>query len=75
MIFKIYKYFLYFLIPFIRINLQLRIIRNKEEEERIKERFGISKIIRPKKNLIWIHAASVGEFNSATGLIKKLKVF
>ena len=49
-----------------------RISKNKEDPKRYRERYGISKLKRPKGNLIWIHAASVGEFNSATGLIKYL---
>lgn len=68
----IYKYAIYLLIPLIKINLSIRIKKNKEEKLRIKERFGKSNKLRPKGNLIWIHAASVGEFNSATGLINIL---
>ena len=68
----IYKYAFYLLIPFIKLNLIHRIKKGKEEKNRVKERFGISKIKRPKGNLIWIHSSSVGEFNSSTTLIKHL---
>ncbi len=70
--FKLYKYCLYILVPLIKFNLYLRANNNKEDITRISERYGDSTINRPKKSLIWIHAASVGEFNSATGLINKL---
>ena len=69
---KIYKYLIYLLVPFIKLNLFIRIKKNKEDRNRVNERFGISKKSRPKGNLIWIHAASVGEFNSTTGLINYL---
>ncbi len=72
MILLSYKYIFYILLPLVKINLFLRIKRNKEDPKRYKERFGISKLKRPKGNLIWIHAASLGEFNSSTGLIKYL---
>ena len=72
MILSSYKYIFYILLPLIKINLIFRIRRNKEDPKRYRERYGISKLKRPKGNLIWIHAASVGEFNSATGLIKYL---
>ena len=69
---KIYKYLIYFLVPFIKLNLFIRIKKNKEDKKRINERFGIAKKPRPKGNLIWIHAASIGEFNSTIGLINYL---
>ena len=69
---KIYKYLIYFLVPFIKLNLFIRIKKNKEDRKRINERFGIAKKPRPKGNLIWIHAASIGEFNSTIGLINYL---
>ena len=70
--FKIYNFFIYILIPFLKLNLYIRANRGKEEKSRINERFGLTSATRPKNNLIWIHASSVGEFNSTTGLIKKI---
>jgi len=69
---RAYKYFTYFLIPLIKLHTLYRVVIKKEEGHRIKERYGISKINRPKGNLIWIHASSVGEFNSTTALINEL---
>ncbi|MET1413970.1 3-deoxy-D-manno-octulosonic acid transferase [Roseibium sp. HPY-6] len=44
----------------------------KEIPERKQERFGRSSIARPNGNLVWIHAASVGETTSALALIETL---
>jgi len=59
------------MIPIILINIYVRILRNKEDKKRYGERFGSTKIKKPKdKDLIWIHASSVGEFKSSDLLIK-----
>ena len=65
----LYQLIGYILIPIIKININLRINRGKEDGERYLERFGITSIKRPKGDLIWIHAASVGEFKSASIII------
>lgn len=49
-----------------------RISRGKEDRERLKERFGCAGLPRPKGRLIWLHAASVGEANSAMPLLQHL---
>ena len=67
-----YKFISYILIPFVYLNTYLRLIRKKEDIVRYKERFGYTsfkKII--KKDVIWIHASSVGEFKSCDYLINK----
>ena len=67
---KLYKIISYFLIPIIKINTFIRIIKKKEDKIRYKERFGITNLQRPLgKELIWIHASSVGEFKSSDFLI------
>ena len=68
----IYKYLGIFLIPIIKINIFFRIRKGKENKNRYKERYGISNINRPRGDLIWIHATSVGEFKSADILINSL---
>ena len=68
----IYKYLGIILIPLIKINLLLRILKGKENKNRFSERYGISSIERPEGDLIWIHAASVGEFKSTVLLIDTL---
>ena len=60
------------LIPIIKINLHIRILKGKEDKIRYLERYGISKINRPQGKVIWIHAASIGEFKSSSILINKL---
>ena len=67
---SIYKFTSYFLIPFIYINTFLRLIRKKEDIKRYKERFGSTNLKKvEEKEVIWIHASSVGEFKSCDFLI------
>ena len=65
----LYQFLSFILIPFIKINLLIRILKGKEDKLRYRERYGITSIKRPKGQIIWIHTASVGEFKSATILI------
>ncbi len=70
--FKIYYYLSYFLIPAISINLLFRISKNKEDRSRYKERIGKTDIdYEFRKKIIWLHAASVGEFKSCDLIIEK----
>ena len=67
-----YRLLGFLLIPIIKLNIYLRILKYKEDKSRYYERYGISKIKRPNGKLIWIHASSVGEFKSASTIINKL---
>lgn len=58
--------------PFLNLYLQRRLKKGKEDGERINERRGIPSIQRPSGTLIWVHAASVGESQSALVLIDAL---
>ena len=69
---RIYKFIGIVLIPLIKLNILVRINQSKESANRYKERFGIPSRTKPAKKLIWIHAASVGEFKSADVLINSL---
>lgn len=67
---KIYKFISYFLIPIIYLNIFIRLIKKKEDNNRYKERFGFTNLKKTvAKEVIWIHASSVGEFKSCDLLI------
>ncbi len=69
---NLYKLLSYFIVPFIFINLYLRIINKKEDKKRYKERLGNTDYnSKLSKKVIWIHAASVGEFKSCHIIIEK----
>ncbi|MCK5621189.1 MAG: 3-deoxy-D-manno-octulosonic acid transferase [Alphaproteobacteria bacterium] len=58
--------------PLVRFYLGLRAQRGKEDPARMAERRGIASAPRPEGPLIWLHAASVGEAQSALALIGRL---
>jgi 3-deoxy-D-manno-octulosonic-acid transferase len=58
--------------PLIRLYLERRKLRAKEDPERFGERLGCAGLPRPEGNLIWVHAASVGESLSLLALIEVL---
>lgn len=58
--------------PIVRVYLGLRARRGKEDPLRMAERRGIASAPRPEGPLIWLHAASVGEAQSALALIDRL---
>ena len=67
---KLYIILSFLLIPIVLINTYLRVLRKKEDKERYKERFGFTNLKKPnEKEVIWIHASSVGEFKSSDFII------
>ena len=60
----------YLLSPLIII---LRLIKNKEDPKRCKEKFCFFTKRKNKGKLIWIHCASVGEFQSVVPLIEQIE--
>jgi len=58
--------------PVLGTILRKRVRRGKEDPARLDERKGISKTNRPDGILFWVHAASVGEAQSALILIQHL---
>ena len=71
LILNLYKFLGLLFIPIIKLNLFFRILNGKENKKRFNERFGKSSLSRPKGEIVWIHATSVGEFKSADFLINK----
>ena len=67
-IYRILINIIYFLSPIIII---FRLIKKKEDLNRFKEKFCFFTKKRHKGKLIWIHGASVGEFQSIIPLIEK----
>lgn len=60
-----------FFIPIFCLNLLIRIIKKKEEINKILERFSLgSNSLEKNKDTIWFHAASVGESRSIFKLIQ-----
>ena len=58
--------------PFFILILFYRLFIGKEDSSRLKERFGLYNIKKPKSKLVWFHAASVGEVKSIFPIVKKL---
>lgn len=58
--------------PFLIIYLYLRIKKGKEDQNRIGERLGSSSVNRPQGDIVWLHAVSVGEANSALILLDEI---
>lgn len=52
--------------------LAKRLAEGKEDPDRLDERCGIASVARPKGELVWFHAASVGESLSLIDLIETL---
>ena len=69
---RLYSFITYVLLPFILINFFLRLIKDKEDRKRYQERFGKANYnLKLNKRIIWLHAASVGEFKSSDLIIDK----
>tara|TARA_B000000532_G_scaffold42950_1_gene32000 strand:- start:422 stop:1708 length:1287 start_codon:yes stop_codon:yes gene_type:complete len=71
---QVYTLAFYLLLPIYFVRLFLKGINNKEYLSRWPERLGIAKNTPSReKNLIWIHAVSVGEVNASIPLLRRLK--
>ena len=58
--------------PLALLLIARRLKRGKEISERLGERYGKSKLVRPQGPLVWVHGASVGELLSALPLIERI---
>ena len=71
----IYRALTILLYPFLIILIYCRKIFHKEDPERYKEKIFSShfNVVRKKNsNLLWFHAASIGELKSIIPIVKKL---
>ncbi len=71
MIFFIYQFLLSIIIFFSPFIIIFRILKNKEDKYRFKEKFCFISKKRRAGKLIWFHGSSVGEILSAIPIIKK----
>lgn len=60
------------LTPALKLWLERRARRGKEDPFRMNERFGHATLTRPSGTLVWLHAASVGEAQSVLTLVRAL---
>jgi len=58
--------------PIIAVYLRRRLAQGKEHPLRYTERHGIASQARPIGPLLWVHAASIGEAQSALALVHRL---
>ena len=73
MLLKIYYAISVLLIPFTGLYIRRRIKLDKEDPNRFKERYGKASMNREDGNLVWIHAASVGESLSILRIIDEFE--
>lgn len=69
---SLYRGFTKIAMPMARLLLRRRLAKGKEDGARIGEREGIASLARPDGPVAWLHAASVGEAQSALVLIERL---
>ena len=71
MIFLIYQFLLSITLIFSPIIIIVRILKNKEDKLRFKEKFCLISKKRGGGKLVWFHGSSVGEILSVIPIIKK----
>lgn len=59
--------------PLIDLFLSRRMARGKEDRARFEERRGVASLQRPEGQLVWLHAASVGEALSMLPVVERLQ--
>lgn len=64
----LYRFLGFILYPLIKGYIMRRRNQGKEDIDRLQERFGYPTITRPDADIVWFHAASVGEMASAVKL-------
>ena len=71
--FFLYEVLGFLIIIFSPIIIWIRILNNKEDPKRFKEKLCFFTKKRPKGKLIWFHGSSVGEIMSIIPIIKKIE--
>ena len=71
--FFIYRILINLIILFSPLIILVRVIKNKEDKFRFKEKFCFFSEKKRNGNLIWFHGASVGEVKSIVPLIEILE--
>ena len=71
MIFLIYQFLLSITLIFSPIIIIIRVLKNKEDKLRFKEKFCLISKKRGSGKLVWFHGSSVGEILSVIPIIKK----
>ena len=71
MIFFIYQFFISTILLFSPVIIIYRILKNKEDKFRVKEKFCFPSEKRGIGKLVWFHGSSVGEIMSIIPIIKK----
>jgi 3-deoxy-D-manno-octulosonic-acid transferase len=70
---SLYRALTFCLQPLLPWFLNRRVLKGKEEATRLNERYGIASVPRPAGDLVWVHAASVGELLAVLPLIRMIK--
>ncbi len=69
----LYRFLINFVLILSPIIIIFRIFKKKEDFKRFKEKYSITDLKKPRGNLVWFHACSVGELKSIVPLIKNFE--